>query len=239
MSSRRNSRSIPSIFASRRLWRSSPVNSARQVGADDVRRPAPGRSRARRGRATLQSSCSTRLVRRVGVVGDDRADVGELARRHGHARAGAAHQHGAVGLAAAHRLGGEPRGVRVVDRVGRPRAEVDRPRGPRATTVSTTIAFSGNPAWSNAHAIFMSPPPRRWRPAGSGRCSSRVLLRGDQRRAEHARRAARGARSGSSVFSAQARHDVAEGRLARRARAAARRRARRRRRSRPRADRTC
>ena len=40
-----------------------------------------------------------RLVGRVGVVGDDGADVRELARRDGDARARAADEHRAVGVA--------------------------------------------------------------------------------------------------------------------------------------------
>src|SRR4051794_14966456 len=95
----------------------------RQVGVDDVR----GQRRADHAAAEAQDVAVVvldRLVRRVGVVGDDGADLRELAGRHRDPRAGTAHQHGTVGLVVAHRFGGEAGGVGIVDRIGRPRAEV-------------------------------------------------------------------------------------------------------------------
>ena len=120
----------------------------------------------------LQSSCSTRLVRRVGVVGDDRADAPGTCRprpprpRRSRRRA----RRGRRRRCAPPRPPAAPcPGSR------RGRSTTCRGRStscPSAATVSSTIAFSGNPAWSNAHAIFTYAPPRRSRPAGSAPVSS-------------------------------------------------------------------
>src|SRR3954453_21011132 len=94
-----------------------------QIGADDVSREG----RADHACAEAQDIAVVvldGLVGRVGVVGDDAADMRELAGRHGHARAGAADEHGAVVGAVAHRVGRQAGGVRIVDRVGRPGPEI-------------------------------------------------------------------------------------------------------------------
>src|SRR3954449_3836696 len=75
------------------------------------------------------------LVAGVRVVGAGRADAGELARRHGDPGAGAADEHRPLRAILAHGGRGVARGVRVVDRVGRISAEIDRLVAERAHRV--------------------------------------------------------------------------------------------------------
>ena len=184
---------MPSIFARRRLWRSSPVKLARQIGADDVRgqrRPDHASAEAEHVAVVVLDG----LVGGVGVMGDDGADGRELARRHGHAGAGAAHQHRALGRRCARPR--RPAAPCPGSRPGRwtrcrgrsPRARP--PRRPRAT-----IGFSGNPAWSNAHGDLHARLP------GDGALQVATCRRRTPGRRSAPRRArpraGRGARSGS------------------------------------------
>ena len=186
MSSRRNSRSIPSIFASRRLWRSSPVNSARQVGADDVARPAPARSRARRGRGRCSrrarptgAPCRCRGRRRRGCSGTctPRRPRRRPSRRP--APRGRRRRCAPPRRPAAPCPGSRPgRSTRCRGR---------SPRAPRAATVSSDHRLQREPRVveraGDLH-VRASPEiaPCRFWPVLVG-----VLLGGDQRRAEHAR----------------------------------------------------
>jgi hypothetical protein len=81
------------------------------------------------------------LVRRIGVVADGGADPGDLARRDRGADAGAADEHGALGLSAANRRRDLTRLVRIVDpRLGLVGAEIDHVMTERRQFLQQSLA---------------------------------------------------------------------------------------------------
>ena len=168
----------------------------RQVGADDVARPAPARSRARRGRGCCSrrarrtgAPCRCRGRRPRGCSGTCRPRPPRPRRSRRRAPRGRRRRCARPRRPAAPCPGSRP------DRSTRCRGRSTS--WPAPATVSSTIAFSGNPAWSNAHAIFTMRLP--------GDRALQVLTRtprrtpGRRSAPRPARpRAGRGARSGSS-----------------------------------------
>ena len=107
------------------------------------------------------------LVRGVGVVRGRGADAGHLAGGDRDAGARAADHDRALGGAVEHRVAPR-RARRRGSRRGRSSScRGRRARGPPPCTVSSTTGLSGNPAWSNAHAICIDgrlPSLDWWRP---------------------------------------------------------------------------
>ena len=137
-------------------------------------RPARGRRSGRRSRARWRR-CAAGHARRVEVVAERGADAVHLVRRDLLALAAAAEHDAALGLAADDRRADGRAVRRVVDRLGAVGPEIDRPRGPTASSTSTRCGFSGSP---RGRRRSRSARTRVYRP-GTGRFGARSgLMRG-------------------------------------------------------------